>query len=214
MDEKKLVMKFLKTIKGVNQKEEEMLEYWEDYKKYELKRDTPVIIAGPSNHYGILDYKKAVLEECPKWKRYSLKRKMKLSWKKMGRIYFDGDFYKLMYLIDTLPMLESKEYEIGKAVSGDVTALCFKIDNQYCLSFGNLVHIPYEVKPDGVWFIDEIYDEDTDDWTEVTREFVKWNRDGVAIREQNDRSRGMKDYLYDKKYWFEEIEEFGGFLMI
>jgi len=206
-----LIMKFLKQIKSGGVSEQERLEYWEDYKKYYIEGECSVIIADPSHFYGILDYTKVESDE--EWKRYRLKEKLKLPQKEIGRLNFDGYFYNLVFLFDALPMLGSEEFDIKIIRSGDINALCFKIDDKYCLCFGELVHSIYELKSDGVWFIDEIYDDDTDDWTEVTREFVKW-KNGVAIREPGERIRGTRDFLYDKSYFFEEIENFGGFMML
>lgn len=200
-----LIISFLKVIKEAGQEEKDMIDYWEDYKKYEAKSETPVIIANPSHHFGILNYSNFQENS---WKKYNLKRSLKLSSKEIGRLYFNGRFYYLGYLIRVLSLLNN-ECEV-KIIEN---TLCFKIDDKYCYSIGELIHPCYEINSDGVWFIDELYDEDTDDWTEITREFVKWNK-GLSVREPKDRTRGSKDYLYDWSYWFDEMEEFGGFMML
>lgn len=210
---KNLIMKFLKTIEVCGVEEEERLSYWEDYKKYELKSETNVIIADPSHHYGILNYTKVENEIESSWKSYSLKRKLSLAKKAIGRLHFNGNFYSLAYIFNAVPFLEQIEYEIKKIKAGSCTGLCFKIDDEYCLIFGDLANPCYEIKADGVWFIDEEFDDKTEDFIEIGREFVKW-RDNVAIREVGDRERGMKDYLYDSKYFFEEVEEFGSYMML
>lgn len=192
----------------------EVLKYEKDHHDSKGK----ILIASPSRFFGIADIKLCQEDDVFKqqYKEYTLKLNPKYNKDSHDDICFDGYYFSFRFLSDILNKFfkDSTSFKIKLMKSNGVVVLVIRINDNYAVVLGELQQPPYRIVDQGVYFIEEEYDEVKEEFVISNEKFVEW-KDNVAtviIKLSNDASYERR--LYHKNYLFEPMKSVGGLMMI
>lgn len=210
-------MKFLSV--GYFGDKNEALKYWEDHLKYDLKveKTRKLLITDPSRIFGV-----GVISELDKldlwknnWENYFPIKSFRIKKNILTNsiFHFDGYFFSYSFISFLYELFrDKKDFFEFKLICNEkkIVVLCLKWYNEYCLACAEIKKQPFIFEKGGVTYISKELNDDNK-WIEKERIFSKGNK-GLYEFKVRFLNREWSNYLIDKEYLFEKLEEEGDFL--